>query len=195
MRRAPTRAGGARMGAAMSRPERRPRVGSRCCTSPAGESPVTVGTPGAPCSRLRAGGEIRTSERSIGSRKRGIRLVERKQSCGPNGSESLQPREIGTERQGGRADHVAAKATDCGTEVTGDPQDALGVREGARSEGLVRNRRDPPRRPTLGGGGGYKRNAKSRRVERESEGLVVAMKAAKAAGAKGPCFGRACVRG
>lgn len=113
------------------------------------------------------------SERSVESRKRGIGPAERKQSCGPNVSESLQPREIGTERQGGRADHVAAKAIDCGTAETGDPQDTLGVREGARSEGLVRNRRDPPRRPTSGEGGGYKPMAKCHRAGRESEGLVV----------------------
>jgi hypothetical protein len=37
--------------------------------------------------------------------------------------------------------------------------------------------------------------AKSCRVERESEGSVVAMKAGNAAGARGPCFGRADVRG
>jgi len=157
----------------MSRPERSPRVGTRCCTRPAGVSPATVGTPGAPCSRLRATSEMAASERSVESRLRGIGLAEREQSCGPNVSESLQPREIGTERQGGRADHVAAKATDCGTAVTGDPQDTLGVREGARSEGLVRNRRDPPRRPTSGEGGGYKPTAKCHRAGRESEGLVV----------------------
>ena len=157
----------------MSRPERRPWLGSRCCTRPAGESPATVGTPGAPCSRLRATPEMAASERSVESRKRGIGPVEREQSCGPNVSEPLQPREIGTERQGGRADHVAAKAIDCGTAVTGDPQDTLGVREGARSEGLVRNRRDPPRRPTSGEGGGYKPMAKCHRAGRESEGLVV----------------------
>jgi len=157
----------------MSRPERGPRPGSRCCTRPAGVSPVAVSTPGAPRSRLRASGEIRPSERSVESRKRGECLVERKQSCGPNVSESLQPREIGTERQGGRAGHVAAKAIDCGKVVTGDPQDTLGVREGARSEGLVRNRRGPTRRPASGEGGGYKPMAKCHRAGRESEGLVV----------------------
>lgn len=57
--------------------------------------------------------------------------------------------------------------------MTGDPQDTLGVREGARSEGLVRNRRDPPRRPTSSEGGGYKPTAKCHRAGRESEGLVV----------------------
>jgi len=37
--------------------------------------------------------------------------------------------------------------------------------------------------------------AKSSRVERESEGPIVATKAGNAAGARGPCFGRADVRG
>jgi hypothetical protein len=37
--------------------------------------------------------------------------------------------------------------------------------------------------------------AKSYRVERESEGPVVVRKAGNAAGARGPCFGRAGVRG
>jgi hypothetical protein len=157
----------------MVRPERGSQLGFRCCTRPAGGSPATVGTPGAPCSRLRATSEMAASERSVESLDWAIGPGQRKQSCGPNVSESLQPREISTERQGGRADHVAAKATDCGRVVTGDPQDTLGVGEGARSEGLVRNRRDPPRRPTSGEGGGYKPMAKCHRAGRESEGLVV----------------------
>jgi hypothetical protein len=74
-------------------------------------------------------------------------------------------------------------------------QDASGVWKRARRESLMRNWGGPPRRPTLGEGGAYKPSAKSRRVERESEGPIVAMKAAKAAGARGPCFGRARVRG
>ena len=112
-----------------------------------------------PRSRLRASGEIPPSERSVESPGVAVRRALGKQSCGPNVSESLQPREIGTERQGGRADHVPAKATDCGAVASGDPQDTLGVGEGARSEGLVRNRRDPIRRPTSGEGGGYKPKA------------------------------------
>jgi hypothetical protein len=61
--------------------------------------------------------------------------------------------------------------------LTGDPQDALGVRERARSEGLVRNRRDPTWRPTSGEGGGYKPKVKCHRAGRESEGLIVLMMA------------------
>jgi hypothetical protein len=77
----------------------------------------------------------------------------------------------------------------------GEVQDAPGVRKRARRDSLMRNWGDPPRRPTLGEGGGYKPSAKSCRVERESEGPIVAMKVVKAAGARGPCFGRARVRG
>jgi len=74
-------------------------------------------------------------------------------------------------------------------------QDTSGVWKRARRESLMRNWGDPPRRPTLGEGGAYKPSAKSRRVERESEGLIVATKVVKATGARGPCFGRARVRG
>src|SRR5204862_7738637 len=73
----------------------------------------------------------------------------------------------------------------------GAAQDASGVWRTARRHSLMRNWGDPPRRPTSGKGGGYKPMAKSRRVERESEGPIVATKAVKAAGARGPCFGRA----
>jgi hypothetical protein len=157
----------------MSRPERGPRSGPRCCTRPAGESPATVGTPGAPCSRLRASGEIRPSKRSVESRKRGIGLVEREQSCGPNVSEPLQPREIGTRKVGWPSRSFRGEGNRLRAMMTGDPQDTPGVRVGARSEGLVRNRRDPSRRPASGEGGGYKPTAKCHRAGRESEGLVV----------------------
>ncbi len=148
-------------------------MGSRCCTRPAGVSPATVGTPGAPCSRLWATSEMAASERSVESRKRGIGLVEREQSCGPNVSESLQPREIGTRKVGWPSRSFRGEGNRLRTAVTGDLQDTPGVGEGARSEGLVRNRRDPPRRPTSGEGGGYKPMVKCHRAGRESEGLVV----------------------
>ena len=73
----------------------------------------------------------------------------------------------------------------------GEAQDAPGVRKRARWDSLVRNRRDPTWRPTLGEGGSYKPRAKGGRAERESEGLIVPMKAGKPAGGRGPCFGRA----
>lgn len=52
-------------------------------------------------------------------------------------------------------------------------QDAPGVWRRARSESSVRNWRGPHRLPTSGEGGAYKRNAKSCRAGRESEGFVV----------------------
>jgi hypothetical protein len=50
----------------------------------------------------------------------------------------------------------------------------------------MRNRRDPPRQPTLGEGGLYKSKTKGGRAERESEGLV----APKKMEAKTPSEGR-----
>lgn len=47
------------------------------------------------------------------------------------------------------------KATDCVWE-TGGAQDTPGVEKAARSEGLMRNRRDPTRQSTSGGDGSYK---------------------------------------
>ena len=161
------------MDLAMSRPERGSRWGFRCCTRPAGVSPVAVSTPGAPRSRLRASGEIRPSKRSVESRERGERPVQRKQSCGPNESESLQPREIKTRKVGRPSRSCRGEGNRLRMAESGDPQDTPGVREGARSEGLVRNRRDPTWRPTSGEGGGYKPMVKCYRAGRESEGLVV----------------------
>jgi hypothetical protein len=51
----------------------------------------------------------------------------------------------------------------------GGAQDTPGVGARARKEGLMRN--------WLGEGGAYKPKAKGRRAERESEGLIVPMKA------------------
>lgn len=113
------------------------------------------------------------SERSVESRKRGIGPVEREQSCGPNVSEPLQPREIGTRKVEWPSRSCRGEGKRLRAAVSGEPQDTPGVREGARSEGLVRNRRDPPRRLTSGEGGGYKPMAKCHRAGRESEGLVV----------------------
>lgn len=98
----------------------------------------------------------------------------------------MQPREIGAERRRGRADHVAAKATDCACWNGDAAQDSSGVKGTARIEGLVGNRRDPSRQPTSGKSGGYKPSAKCRRAERESEGLVVPGKVAR----RGPLEGR-----
>ena len=94
---------------------------------------------------------------------------------------------------GGRVAHATTKATDC-IRKTGGMQDAHGVWRRARQHSLMRNRRDPSRRPTLGVGGPYKPMVKGERVGRESEGFIVPwMPFDKIGGGKGPCFGRACV--
>jgi hypothetical protein len=181
--------------ARMVRPERSGRVSpDRCSVEPAGESPATVSA-GAPCSRPRSGGEIPTAERGVKSprvsRRRG---VGGEQIRGPRMKRTLQPRDIRAERRDGRAGHVAAKATDSAR----GPEwalDVLGVWRRARGEGSTGNRRDPPRQPTSGEGDAYKPKAKWRRAGRESEGLIVPMKAVKAAGGKGPCLDHAWVWG
>src|SRR5512138_2084958 len=76
-----------------------------------------------------------------------------------------------------RARHVRAKAKDSAER----PEAALelpGVQGTARSEGSMRNRRDPPRQPDVGARPQPIRQCrKGRGAERESEGLVVPMKA------------------
>ena len=91
-----------------------------------------------------------------------------------------------------RAQHVGAKATSSARE-SGWVQGLGGVEGVARAEGEVRNTRDPSRQPTLGNGRAYKPKAKAHGGERESEGLVVPMKAGNAAGGKGLCSCRASV--
>jgi len=95
---------------------------------------------------------------------------------------------------GGRVAHATTKATDC-IRKTGGMQDAHGVWRRARQDSLIRNRRDPSRRPTSGKGGSYKPMAKGNRAGRESEGFIVpSTPLDKIGGGKGPCFGRAGVR-
>ena len=58
-------------------------------------------------------------------------------------------------------------------------------------QGSVRNRRGPTAQPSSGPGASYKPKAKGTAVQRESEGIVIPVKAVKAAGGKGPCGGGA----
>ena len=95
---------------------------------------------------------------------------------------------------GGRVAHAATKATDCVLKPEG-MQDTYGVRRRARSQSLIRNKRDPSWRPTSGEGDSYKPTAKGNRAGRESEGFIVPRKPADKAGrGKEPCFGRVGVR-
>src|SRR4029079_3962634 len=92
-------------------------------------------------------------------------------------------------RRSGRARHVRVKATDCACWTGDAAQDTSGVRRRARRDRRVRNRRDPPWRPTSGKDRSYKARPKATGVRRESEGLIVPRKAVKAVGGKGPWVG------
>lgn len=95
------------------------------------------------------------------------------------------------EQSGSRAAHVTAKATTGAQEPERTPGPG-GVRRAARVQGVARNTGGPSRQPESGQGGSYKPKAKSRAVERESEGTVVPERAVgqNAAGGKGPCGGQ-----
>ena len=131
---------------------------------PAGESPVPVGT-GAPGSRLRSLGETLAAERSVespfGGSNRAGRSVKR----------TLQPRQT----HNGRAEPLMSRRRSC---LTG-PVPGLslwglsGVRAAARTEGLVRNRRDPSAHALSGRDRSYKPMVKANGVQRESDGVVV----------------------
>ncbi|HVZ17820.1 MAG TPA: hypothetical protein VG897_11925, partial [Terriglobales bacterium] len=116
----------------------------------------------------------------------------------------MKPAASTQSQPGGRADHVAAKATSS----MGAPKlmiDSGGVWGAARVQREVRNTRDPCAPPVSGQGGSYKPKAKSSAVQRESEGTVVPQSAVRAvrtnavtnnaAGGKRPCGGRAEVAG
>jgi RNA-directed DNA polymerase len=64
-----------------------------------------------------------------------------------------------------------------GADGSGWVQDGRGVWRGARDESSTWNRRDPSRQPTSGQDRAHKPKAKGRGAERESEGLVVPLKA------------------
>jgi hypothetical protein len=167
----------------MVRPEERFRRSS--LIEPAGASPVRTGI-GPSGSRPPARGEIGVAE--AGRRK----PLRREQERGPQ--HQVKPAASTQEQCGSRAEHVAAKATlavrKSGAAPAASP---AGVWGAARAQGSMRNRRDPSARPASGQSGAYKPKVKSRRVQRESEGVVVPRMAVQnnAAGGKGPCFGHA----
>ena len=159
----------------MSRPE--------SCVGLAGGSPAAVSA-GAPRSRPRVRGEISWPERGVKSPQGAVGHLGGEQGDGPSIKRTLQPREIGAERQDGRANHFGAKATDC-TEMTGAVQDVLGVRGRARHDSPARNRRGPTWQPTSGKDPLYKPSAKGAGAGRESEGLVVPLRRATTTPAEG----------
>jgi len=166
------------------------------CASPAGESPVPASI-GAPGSRPQAVGEIPPAR--AGRRKPAAgRPVGREQARGPQ--HEVKPAASTEEQSGGRAAHVTAKATP----TARDPKRAAGsggVRGAARVQGGERNTRGPSALPSSRQGGSYKPKAKSSAAQRESEGIVVPEKGARAPGTKavqnnaalgkGPCGGHA----
>jgi len=78
----------------------------------------------------------------------------------------------------GRAAHVTAKAEDKRRDI-GWTLDLPGVWVAARSEGKAWNMGDPPRQPLSGKDRSYKEKPKASGAGRESEGLVVPVKAGK----------------
>ena len=159
------------------------------CTSPAGESPASVGA-GAPSSRSQVLG--RDPRARAGRRKpvRRRRSRSGEQARGPQ--HEVKPAASSDLQSGSRAAHVTAKATP----VAQEPERAKGpggVGGVARVQGVVRNRRGPSRSPSSRQSGSYKSKTKSSAAERESEGIVVPWRAAEqnAAGGKGPCSGHA----
>ena len=172
-----------------------------CCATPTGESPVPVGV-GALGSRpqvlegvlyARAGRQkpVRRREPRSGEQARGPQHEVK-----PAASTHLQP--------AGRAAQVTAKATLCAQEPK-RADGGGGVWGAARVQGVERNTRDPSARPESGPARSYKPKAKSRCVQRESEGIVVLEGAARAvptkvvwhnaAGGKGPWGGHAEIAG
>jgi len=168
----------------MVRPDERSSDRSRY-TEPAGVSPARTGI-GPSGSRPPARGEIAVAE--AGRRK----PLRREQERGPQ--HHVKPAASTEEQCGSRAQHVGAKATFVDGESDAAPAASpAGVWGAARAQGSVWNRRDPSAWPLSGQSGAYKPKAKSRRAQRESEGVVVPMRVVtnNATGGKGPCFGHA----
>lgn len=154
-------------------------------SSPAGASPVSVSA-GAPSSRSQASGEIPVAQ--AGCRKPLRREPARgpQRHVKPAASTDLQPES--------RTGHVAVKATSAMPQSGGARVAGLGgVWGAARVHGEERNTRGPSARPWSGRSASYKPTAKSSRVQRESEGVVVPLIVAtkNATGGKGLCFGHA----
>ena len=131
------------------------------CAVPADERSVRVSA-GAPGSRVQSEGETPRVERIVesllkeGARERAVTRVNTEQA-----SSEDQPKGD----WGGRADHVAAKATDSVLQEPEGTLDAPGVLVTARFEGMGWNTGDPTRQPTSGEDRAYKgqtENARSR---------------------------------
>ena len=154
----------------MSRPD-------ESCVVLAGGSPAAVSA-GAPRSRVRACGEIHSSERTVESPQEIARFLGGEQRRGPSVERTLQPREI-SPRKGGVAEPIMPRRRQqTASARTGRMQDAPGVLRRARVDSATRNRRDPTRWLTSSEGRPYKPSVKGAGAGRESEGLIVLRKAA-----------------
>src|SRR6266540_5668958 len=169
------------------RPEERLRRSS--LIEPAGASPVRTGN-GPSGSRPPAWRGIAVAE--AGRRK----PLRREQERGPQ--HQVKPAASTQLQRGSRAEHVAAKATFAVRKSGAAPAASpAGVWGAAGAQGSMRNRRDPTARLVSGQSDAYQPMVKSRRAQRESEGVVVLAMAVQnnAAGGKGACFGHARRRG
>lgn len=118
--------------------------------------------------------------------------LRREQERGPQ--HKVKPAASTEEQCGSRAAHVTAKAMLAGRESGVSPAASpAGVWGAARAQGSVWNRRDPSAQPASGQSGAYKPKVKSRRAQRESEGVVVPRRVVtnNATGGKGPWGGSA----
>ena len=169
-----------------------------CCASSAGESPVPVSV-GAPGSRPQSAGEI--PKATAGHRKPVTRREPNSGERERGPQHELKPA-ASTQKQWGsasdaesfasRAAHVTAKATSSAP-VPKRAAGPSGVWGAARVQGDERNTRGPSALPSSRQGCSYKPKAKSSTTQRESEGIVVPLMAAKnnATGGKGPWGGHA----
>jgi RNA-directed DNA polymerase len=168
------------------------RRAAACCASPVGGSPAPVSV-GAPGSRPQASGGDPGAR--AGRQKPVSRQESRsgEQARGPQ--HEVKPAASTQEQSGSRAAHVTAKATLAAL----DPKRVAnpgGVRGVAREQGEARNSGDPSAQPRSRQRGSYKAKPKSSAVQRESEGITVPMRKARAnrtnavknnaAGGKGP---------
>jgi len=169
-----------------------PVVRPESCIKLAGGSPAAVSA-GAPRSRPRAVRETEPSEWGVESPQVAVRLPGGEPVRRPSVERTLQPREIDNRKVGSAEPLMSRRRQQTASGRTGAMQDARGVWRRACGDSLVRNRRDPSRRPASGEGGPYKPKAKGDRAGRESEGPIVPLTPVEKAGrGKGPCFGQGC---
>ena len=167
------------------------------CASPAGEKPVpvSIGAPGSRPQAMRGDSRARAGCQEPATRRE---PCNGEQARGPQ--HEVKPAASTEEQSGGRADHVAAKATPTVPEPR-RTDGSGGVWGAARVQGGGRNTGDPSGQPQSRQDGSYKSETKTSVAQRESEGTEVpetgekfsGTKAVKknAAGGKGPCGGHA----